>query len=158
MTDLKVFLNSADVLKHNLSIYMRDGCCLVEPPLDPEALEAAGFECCGDGFQGLWAFSPMGFESVCGGIGWVVERWSWCIWIRLKQLSIWMNSFFPPSFPSLCFSTSKSIAMRDLKVFERGYWKSLKANCFQHDYPASMGVNTAASKNARTRQNLRISA
>lgn len=78
-----------------------------------------------------------------------------CIWIRLKELGIWMNSFL---FFFVCLSTSKSIAMRDLKVFERGYWKSMKANCFQHDYPPAMGVNTAVSKNARTRQNLRISA
>lgn len=88
---------------------------------------------------------------------WGAEVAAFVHWIRLKELSICMKSFFFFFFP-LCFSTSKSIAMRDLKVFERGYWKSMKANCFQHDYPPAMGVNTAVSKNSRTRQNLRVSA
>lgn len=136
--------------------YKGDGCWLVEPFVGPSVLEAAVFEGCGDGVQGLWAFSLMGWEFVCGGMDYIMGSWSWCIWIRLQELSIWVNSIY--FFILQRFSTSKSTAVRDLKVLERGYWKSIKANCFQHDYRPAMGINTAVSKNARTQQNLRISA
>lgn len=61
------------------------------------------------------AFPPMG---LCKRL--VLEGETRCIRIRLKELSTWINSFVLFFF-LLCFSTSESMAMRDLKVFERGY-------------------------------------
>lgn len=104
-------------------------------PLRPVGMDFQGF----DGFEhlphGLWCHSVgagelklLHFNSTKGAQ-------------HMDELSLFIIFFFP-----LCFSTSKSIEMRDLKVFERRYWKSTKANCFQHDYPAATGVNTAGQR------------